>query len=132
MYLISGAPKKIKRIFTLYKNMPLGLKETEFGEYLLSEKDPAGMIPSQMMSSLKVDVVDDCRAKNLVKGAVPESKPLPSRGMPVRITSGTYKDFSGIVKSIENEDCTVEVMVFGHIVRATCAAKELEIVRELL
>lgn len=134
MYLIySESSRKIrliKKVLSEVKDMTV--KETKFPEYLFVDEDPSMFIPGHLMGGVKVERFEGGYTRFLknagrIAELLRQSKPEPLEpGAPVKITAGRFSGFSGIVKTVSEKGCDVEVNVWGNILRTTCSPSDLK------
>jgi len=134
VYLIyTESSRRINLIKKLLSDIDdLIVKETKFPEYLFVDRDPSMFIPGHLMSGVKVERFEGGYTRFLKNaGRIAEllrkSKPEPlESGDPVKITAGRFAGFSGIVKTVSEKGCDVEVNVWGNILRTTCSPSDLK------
>jgi len=130
MFMVFSTPRRIRILFkTLNGIKDLKVYETKSPEYLFVSKDPADFIPAGLRKDVEVKPFEGrylpfLKNANRLAGFI-KGESLPP-GVAVRIISGRYEGFSGIVKSSSETACVVEISVWERIVRAECGREELE------
>ena len=130
MFLIHAAPKKMKLIFNMLKNIE-GLKvyETKLPDYLFTNLEPSQFLPEEFKMAARIEHFEGAYTtflKNSGRIAELIKKEVYPPGTPVRIIGGRYEWFSGIVKGMSGENYDVEVSVWGNILRAVCLPSEVK------
>ena len=127
-YIIFTTPRKAKILLKHLKLKGLIVEETDMPEYLITIRDPGPYIPTELKNSVKIKEFQG-RFADFLKDAGKLGKMLFSKGFSagdaVKITSGVYEGFSGIVKRV-NENIEIEISVFGKVVVDVFQEEQLE------
>jgi transcription antitermination factor NusG len=140
MWYIFGSSLTIKRVRKFLKQMGVEYEDTKSDEYLYVRENPISILPPSLRRKVKVEKIpDDDPYFFLLKhyGELSflfqkEEKPKPEAGSVVRIVGGDYKDMNlkGIVTEVREKTCSVEVSLWGRIVKLNLPFEHVEKVVE--
>lgn len=135
MYMIhSNSTRNIKLITKLLEGKGYIVWPTKLPDYIYVRKDPHGIIPDNLKQSLRIiEFENDESIYRFLReaGLISEilEPPKIHVGEPVCVVGGMYKDFRGIVKSInDNGTVNVEISIFGKITNAVLERSQVETV----
>jgi transcription antitermination factor NusG len=114
----------------------LHVEDTVCPEFFVTVRDPTEFIPHEYSTYVSVkqnkdqDNLDLCSI--LKTGQIIRNLTVPSEqytfGSPIRVISGPYSGCTGrFIDSNEKNECTVEVSVWGKIVKAVVSPAELQL-----
>jgi hypothetical protein len=122
MYVIFGSPKTIKTITLILSEKGFLVMPTKLKEYIIVRRDPRREIPENYHDQIRVEKFDENYYSFLEGDSVLRNILSPEKlksGEVVSITGGPYKDFKGIIKTVNpNNTYLVEISVFDKPVRA--------------
>ena len=132
MYLIYATPARIRLLLKILSSKDdLCVYETKEKEYLFVRGDPLPHIPSELRRQVTIKPFSG-RYLPFLKNAgrlneIMESiEPKVTEGSAVRVTSGRFEGFSGIVREMRGDTCIVEISVFGRILCEEFSKDELQ------
>jgi transcription antitermination factor NusG len=130
MYVIFSSPKIIKTLTHILSDKGFLVMPTKLKEYVIVRRDPRRDIPDSFRDQVKVEEFNesyysflqgDDSLKDIIKPARLKS------GQVVSIIDGPYKDFKGIIKTVNpNNLYVVEISVFNKPVRAVVDHEHLQ------
>jgi hypothetical protein len=127
-FIIYASNRKAKVLLKHLKTKGLIVEETDLPEYLITIRDPSPYIPAELKNSVRVKEFQG-RFADFLKDAGKLGRILfkkeYSAGDVVKIKSGVYEGFVGIVKKV-NKNIEVEISVFGKIVVEEFREEQLE------
>jgi len=130
VFLTRINPGKAKFIKNLLDKVGLHVSETTLPEYIVTVRDPNKLIPPEYAKYITVSTLTQAyshilKDANIVKMIVDSPKEF-SVDTPVRVISGEYNDFTGIVAQNENRHCVVQMSVWGKMITAPIKHADLE------
>jgi transcription antitermination factor NusG len=130
MYVIFSSPKIIKTVTHILSEKGFLVMPTKLKEYIIVRRDPRRDIPESFHDQVKIEefsenyytfLKGDDTLKNIITPARLKS------GQVVSIIGGPYKDFRGIIKTVNPTDTyVVEISVFNKPVRAVVEHEHLQ------
>ncbi len=130
MFTIFSTSKQIKIIKKLLEKEGFKIRETKFPEYIVTTYDPSSFIPKSLKKSFKIMKFSDryfsiLKETNTLKELL---EPVSfKKGDPVKIISGNYKDFAGIIIAVQSNNLyKVEIGIWGKIITDVLQAEQLE------
>jgi transcription antitermination factor NusG len=130
MYVIFSSPKIIKTVTHILSEKGFLVMPTKLKEYVIVRRDPRRDIPESFHEQVKIEefsenyytfLKGDDTLKNIITPARLKSDQV------VSIIGGPYKDFRGIIKTVNPTDTyVVEISVFNKPVRAVVEHDHLQ------
>jgi hypothetical protein len=130
MYVIFGAPKVIKTITLILSEKGFLVMPTKLKEYIIVRRDPRRDIPEGFYDQVRIEEFNEnyytfLKGDDALKDIISPAK--HRAGQVVSIIGGTYRDFKGIIKTVnQNNTYVVEISVFGKPVRAVVENEHLQ------
>lgn len=131
MFIIRGSAQKLKFVKKLLEKEGLHVEDTIMPDYILTVRDPTEYIPEDYKTHIKIAPLDNSYVSILKNTGVIKdmimSKGKCDVGNVVKINNGKYSGFTGIIAEIEDKFCTIEISVFGKIVKDTVNISDFEV-----
>ncbi len=136
MYIINSNAKKIKKIKEFLQIKKIEYRDAKTNEYLLIQDNPIDIFPPTLLHGIKILETKDWfrfvkEYGNLGEFLYKKEKP-PEKGQRVRIISGQYGEMKleGIIVSVGNNNCSVEVALWGKIVKISVGFEDILVLKE--
>ncbi len=124
MFIIQAKRKHLALIRKVLEGRGMKVEKTNHPEYICLYDDPRPSVPDELKTFIKVTETPD---------EIPFTSQKKQRGkdrikpnVPAVIIKGAFKGHPGIIKSVANDRCEIELSVFGRIIKATMSTKDIK------
>ena len=124
MFIIQAKRKHLALISKVLEDRGLKVEKTNHPEYICLYSDPRPSVPDELKTFIKVTETPD--EMPFIPRNKQRKKDRIKPNVPAVIIKGAFKGHPGIIKSVANNRCEIELSVFGRIIKATMNIKDIK------